>query len=95
VLGGESGATGGGLNAGGDHVWKRAFIMNNDASVLDAEGVEDLAGLGLDRVTIIRSDARFESEFKTSAVARFDGDVEVGADFLAPVSGFGGMRNCG
>ena len=50
-----------------------------------------MAQLSEDCFAIVGGDPGFEADFQAPGVARFDGDTKVGADFFAPVSGFGGM----
>jgi hypothetical protein len=57
--------------------------------MLYAEGLEYLASLGQDRIAVVKSDTRLERDLKAAAVARFDGDVDVGAYVFAVVTGFG------
>ena len=82
------------LDAGGYHVGQRAFIVDSDAGVLDAERIENLTRLSLNRISIIRSDTGFKRKLEAPGIAWLNRDVQVGADFLAPVSGFGD-RGCG
>ena len=88
----QAGAADSGFDAGGDYKRQRAFIVDSDAGVLDAEFVENVARLFQNCVAIIRSDAGFESNLDPAGVANFKGDVDVGANFFAPMAGFGGSR---
>jgi hypothetical protein len=86
---GESGATGGSFNTSRNGEGEGAFVMDEDSGLLDGKGFENLAGLSDDRRAIIRGDAGFETDVEATGIASFDGDVEIGANVLTPVSGFG------
>ena len=78
-----------GFDAGGNHEWKSAFVVDSDVGMFDAEVFQDFTRLREDRVAVVRGDAGFEVNLEASTVARFEGDVKVGADVFAVVSGFG------
>src|SRR5713226_2568873 len=93
----EPGAPNGRFDAGGDDKWQRALVVDRNPRVLDAEFIEHGARLLQNRIAIIGSNSRFKRDFHPAAVAYFEGDVNVGADVLAAVTGFGGTRggfNC-
>ena len=69
--------------------------MDRGSRVLQSERLEHLLCLGDDRISVVRGDARFQSDLEASAIARFEGDVQVGARVLAPVTCFGGSRLSG
>ena len=68
------------LDAGSDHERQRAFILNGDAGVMDAEFRQHILRLSADAVAIIRSDARLEFDLDAAGVARLEDDPQVGAD---------------
>src|SRR5579864_7420420 len=88
---GEPGPADGSLDAGRNHVGQCTLIVDGHFRVLYAQRFEHVTSLGKNRFSIIRTDAGFEAEFDAARVARFDGDVEVGADIFSRMSSFGGF----
>ena len=88
---GEPGPADGSLDAGRNHVGQCTFIVDGNFRVLYAQRFEHVTSLRKNRLSIIRADAGFEAEFDAARVARFDGDVEVGADIFSRMSSLGGF----
>src|SRR5581483_12042093 len=88
-----------GLDSGRDYKRQRAFIVNRDFCIFHFKSFEDSAGLLQNGVAVAEGHPRLECNLDAAAVARFDGDVQIGPNVFAPVPCIGrlsrdGCRGC-